>query len=67
MISDNKVMPAENFLEYFNSGYRSLFREKINKYRSTNCIDCKYNNQCNGGCPLFYTYFNPEVELKGFE
>ncbi len=38
----------------------NIFREKLWRYPVSECKECNYWGACIGGCPLFWTHFNPE-------
>lgn len=57
---------GRDFLSYWMNESPKIFREKLNMYRDENCIDCDLWGTCIGGCPLFWSYYNPKdyINLK---
>ena len=67
--SKGKVISVEEFRELW-SGEDNLptrFRKSLWRFPSAACKqDTKYWGECIGGCPTFWTDFDPEKEIKGF-
>lgn len=61
---NGKTINAEQFLEEYNSegGLSNKLRNKISHFPSKKCnSNCDYF--CTGGCPMFWTKYNPEEEV----
>lgn len=41
-------------------GEAAVFRSNLWKYPARKCASCEYWGGCVGGCPLFWTFFEPE-------
>ncbi len=66
-IFDNgNILNKADFIEKFNSSNALKFREIASHYASYKCDGCR-EKHCTGGCPVFYTKFNPNEEIKGQE
>lgn len=63
-----RIMEREEFIEAYNdsNGQSVKFREKMRHYPSENCKDEKCPDKCTGGCPLFWTKYDPSEVVKGF-
>ena len=65
-----KIISAKEFLGEYNSpkGNNQTFRKMLKKYPSTKCRDdgC-WGNECSGGCPIFWSQYSPQQEIKGLE
>lgn len=70
IFEEGKIMSAEGFLEKYNSpeGKNQTFRKMLGQYPSTKCRDdgC-WGNECSGGCPIFWSQYSPQQEIKGLE
>jgi len=60
---DGQVVNREEFIKRYNSETPATFREKMGRYASSKCEGCEEN--CSGGCPLFWIKYNPETEIAG--
>lgn len=58
-----KVKNKEEFLESYNSETALKFRKAMGRYPSEKCVGCKEN--CTGGCPIYWTKYDPDREIKG--
>jgi radical SAM protein with 4Fe4S-binding SPASM domain len=62
-----EVMSKEEFIESMNNPnlipYK--FRKIMNRNASKKCDDGRCDEPCSGGCPLFWSVFDPEKEIKG--
>lgn len=69
IFSEKGIMSKENFLEVYNShqGTPFIFRENVRRYPSKKCGKGSCNEPCAGGCPIFWTKFDPEKEIKGIK
>jgi len=65
IFENGNVITPEIFLERYFSEDSCGFRKMMNRYPSTSCNSCKEN--CTGGCPIFWTKYNPEIEMHGFQ
>jgi radical SAM protein with 4Fe4S-binding SPASM domain len=62
------IMSAGDFLKEYNSpeGTNKKFRKILAKYPSNKCNEGKcWGNDCSGGCPIFWSQYNPTKEIKG--
>ncbi len=59
----NQVIKKAEFLDRYNSESAKDFREAMSKYASQKCTGCK--EPCAGGCPLFWTKYDPDTEIRG--
>lgn len=51
--SDGKSKSVNEFLENWNEGFPSNFRDSLMKYPAQKCMNCEYwGVKCTGGCPL---------------
>lgn len=50
------LMNSKETLELYN---------KLTAYPSSKCITCSWWDVCGGGCPLYWTYLNPEEVIIG--
>lgn len=70
VIKKRGIISAEEFLEEYNSpnGTNQKFRKLIRKYPSDKCRDdgC-WGKDCSGGCPIFWSQYNPTKEIKGLQ
>jgi len=57
------VISKESFITRYNSELPSQFRQAMNRYPSIKCGDC--NENCSGGCPLFWIKLNPDEQIRG--
>jgi len=59
--ADGNFLYHDNFLTVWEpeDSVANKFRKKIWRYPSKNCNGCKYWSYCIGGCPLFWTSFDP--------
>ena len=68
IFNEKGIMPTQEFLEEYNSpeGPNQEFRKLLKRYPSTKCRDdgC-WGEQCAGGCPIFWSKYDPEIEIKG--
>ena len=63
VFSEN-IMDGKSFKEKYNqSGFE--FRKSMQRNASSKCNEDKCYEPCSGGCPLFWTVFNPSKEIKG--
>jgi len=63
-----KIISSQEFLEKYNSpkGPNQEFRKLLRKYPSTKCKDNEcWGEQCAGGCPIFWSKYDPVEEIKG--
>lgn len=70
IFEDGKIMSANRFLEEYNSpgGNNQTFRRMLGQYPSTKCRDGNcWGNDCSGGCPIFWSQYQPQEEIKGLE
>ncbi len=60
-----KILSKKEFIKEYNKrGDLPLkFRESIRRFPSKKCEECY--EPCTGGCPLYWTRFDPEKEIKG--
>lgn len=67
IFNNGSVISKEEFLAKYNnpSGVPYQFRQKMSRYPSTKCDDDLCLESCSGGCPLYWTQFNPEKEILG--
>ncbi|GEM_PF-693599 len=59
------ILNSEMFLERYFSAQSNQFRKMMNRYPSTACTTCKEN--CSGGCPIFWTKYDPEIEIRNLQ
>ena len=63
-----EIMPVKKFLEEYNSptGTNQQFRKILRQYPSDKCKDdgC-WGKNCSGGCPIFWSQYDPGKEIKG--
>ncbi|MBW6442298.1 site-specific integrase [Patescibacteria group bacterium] len=64
-ILDERLAKGE-FLKMYNSpnNLPDTFRERVGRYPSKRCNENSCTENCAGGCPLFWTKFDPEKEIK---
>jgi len=55
------------FKEFWESGTITSVRKAASVYRSEHCMNCVFWGKCLGGCPLFWTAYNPQQYIKGFK
>lgn len=70
ILENGSVMNVNNFIEFWESseGLPFKLRDSLLRYPSKKCAeDTKYWGNCIGGCPLFWTYNEPEKEIKGMD
>jgi radical SAM protein with 4Fe4S-binding SPASM domain len=67
IFTNNGVFSKKEFLETYNSKDEIpfKFREKLNRAASKKCNSPNCDQPCSGGCPLIWTFFNPDKEIKG--
>lgn len=66
IFEQGKIMSDEEFLEEYNNEYGMAYklREKVRHFPSEKCTDgC--DEFCTGGCPIFWTKFDPDEQIKG--
>jgi radical SAM protein with 4Fe4S-binding SPASM domain len=56
-----RVLGRDEFLRRYRSKFACQFRKKIARYPSKKCSGCRL--QCGGGCPIYWTLFNPEEQI----
>lgn len=56
----------ESLLELMNSKTVIGFYDKLTSYPSTKCIDCEKYDVCAGGCPLFWSLYQPNKLIHGW-
>lgn len=63
---NGKIISEGEFVNRFNdpNGLSSMLRTKIRHFPSKKCTE-KCDEFCTGGCPLFWTKFNPDEHIKG--
>ena len=61
------VITKEEFVARYNNphGLASQFRHGMKRYASARCERDNCSERCAGGCPLFWTHFNPDEEIAG--
>src|SRR3989338_7608645 len=64
---NGNIVPRDEFLIEYNSpkGIPFTFRERMARYPSPKCDTPNCNEPCAGGCPLYWTKFDPEETIKG--
>jgi len=68
VFKDGKIRSAENFLIEYNltNGINLKFRKMLAQYPSSKCKeDGCWGMNCSGGCPIFWSQYNPTKEIKG--
>jgi len=68
IFKEKGIMSTQKFLEEYNSpeGPNQEFRKLLKRYPSTKCRDDEcWGEQCAGGCPVFWSKYDPEKEIKG--
>src|SRR3989338_9841608 len=63
IFSEGNVVSKYEFLKRYNSEVGSIFREKMARFPSNKCDGC--NENCTGGCPIYWKRYNPDKEVKG--
>jgi len=63
IFSEGNVVSKSEFLKRYNSEVGSIFREKMARFPSNKCDGC--NENCTGGCPIYWKRYNPDKEVKG--
>lgn len=60
-------MSKEEFIRLYNDPDKEpvKFRHKMSFYPSKKCNRENCQEECSGGCPLYWTKFNPEEVIKG--
>ncbi len=68
VFQDGEIMSRERFLDVYNDseGKSSKFRHDMRYYPSKNCGDNSCPDKCTGGCPLFWTKYDPAEIIRGF-
>ncbi len=67
VFSEKGIMNVKEFLQEYNNpeNIGNKFRERLKYYPSAKCSKgCE--ERCTGGCPLFWSKYNPTKEIKGF-
>jgi len=68
IFGEKGIMSSQEFLDEYNSpeGPNQKFRKLLRKYPSTKCKDdgC-WGDKCAGGCPIFWSKYDPQKEIKG--
>ena len=66
---NDRVISKDEFIDFYNDPkyIPFQFRKGMSRYASEKCerINCAEN--CAGGCPLFWTKFNPDKEITGIK
>lgn len=65
IFGNDKVISSEEFVENYNQGVPISFREKMQRNASRKCDEGFCSEPCAGGCPLLWSVFNPEKEIRG--
>ncbi|MEK6951932.1 MAG: radical SAM protein [Nanoarchaeota archaeon] len=67
IFENERIITKKEFVKRYNKREEIplQFREKISRYPSTKCEDQNCNELCSGGCPLFWTKFDPDKEIPG--
>lgn len=55
----------ESLLKLMNSPATIALYDKLTSYPSTKCVGCDKYNVCAGGCPLFWSLYNPDDIILG--
>lgn len=61
---NEEVISGEEFVKLYNSQNAQKFRQMMARYPSQKCVGCTEN--CVGGCPLYWTKFDPDEQIRGF-
>lgn len=66
-IHDDNACTVENFstMWYGPNGMHGSFHDALWRYPHDNCKTCDLWGKCIGGCPFLWTYFEPQLVLKG--
>lgn len=62
----NDFVDKNTLLEFLNSEEVVKIYDKLTSYPSQKCIKCPKYNFCGGGCPLFWSTYNPEKIIPGW-
>ncbi|MFA5061454.1 MAG: radical SAM/SPASM domain-containing protein [Candidatus Pacearchaeota archaeon] len=67
IFKEGEVISKEDFLYQMNTpqGIPFKFRKMMSKNASEKCDDGNCDEPCSGGCPLFWSVFDPNKEIKG--
>ena len=63
MTEDKHFKYKDNYNELWDS-IKEHFGEKAMPFPSEKCYSCDMKENCIGGCPMFWEYFNPEEYVK---
>lgn len=62
-----KIIDNNQFFSFWTSKIMRDIRKAACVYRSEHCRGCDYWNICGGGCPMFWSYYNPQEHIRGWE
>ena len=61
--AERVISPAAFELAWNDAGGR--FRERLWVYPADECESCPAWQKCYGGCPLFWTRYDPKIAIRG--
>jgi len=62
IFENKRIIDSKSFLDRYFSEQANQFRNRMNRYPSVKCNPC--GEKCTGGCPIFWTKYNPESEIS---
>ncbi len=64
---DQDFTDAESLVALVNSEQSMALYNQLTAYASEKCVTCPMHSKCAGGCPLFWTVYNPEEIIRGWD
>lgn len=55
---------SATFIELLNSAEVNGYYDGMSRYPSNKCQDCSWFEKCGGGCPLFWSIYDPEFYVQ---
>ena len=62
-----EFVDGPGLLKFLNTQDVFGFYDRLNKYPSDKCIDCKMYEYCGGGCVMYWTVYNARQVIKGYK
>lgn len=61
------IIDTGRFLQFWSSDKMQKIRNSACVYRSKHCQTCDFWDICGGGCPIFWSYYNPQQFIPGWD
>lgn len=63
----NEIIDTGHFSQFWLSETMQKIRDSVCVFRSEKCQICDYWNICGGGCPIFWTNYDPRKFIPGYQ